>query len=569
MTRRRGRVFIIGAGPGDPGLDDRARRAPARRTPTSSSTTARRKRRCAGRGPTPSASPWARRPNAPWRRTRSRCSSPKRRATATPWRASSGATRSCSTAAPRKRCSCTSRASPFEVVPGVTSAVGAAAYAGIPLTHPDAGDAVVLIRGHEDEVDSIPERRLARARLARRHASSAGPARGSWRGILRALVDQGRPPDDAAALIYRGTQPSQRTVAGTIGELLELVTTAAPENGEAALLVVGDVVRLARSRALVRRAAALRPRIIVTRSPDRRANSRTRWRISAPKRWWRRRSGSRRPRIPKRWNAPSASLDRFDWVVFESAVAVARFLSALTRGPRDLRAFGRTSICAVGPSTEDQLRAGGLKPDVVIPELQVDSIGDAMAAHAPVDGRSVLVVRPDHERNVVSDALVAARRHGHRPDRVPHGRPIGRTRRPRSASIACCSTARWTPSRSRVRRPCAASPPHRRRTGGRSARHDGRRRHRPGDRRGRGRTRHHVDGGRRDLHGRRTGRGAGETLQTATAEGVSDHTVHERRPSTRRRWKRTAHGPGKAGCARPNTVPERLTCDHRSTARMP
>ena len=135
---------------------------------TWSSTTAPRSPRCAGRARRPNASPSARRPNAPSRRTRSRCCSPKRRATATsvarlkwgdPFVFDSGA---------KEALFLHEQGVPFEVVPGVTSAVGAAAYAGIPLTHPDAGDAVVFIRGHEDEagLDSPP--RLARARGARR-----------------------------------------------------------------------------------------------------------------------------------------------------------------------------------------------------------------------------------------------------------------------------------------------------------------------------------------------------------------------------------------------------------------
>ena len=292
----------------------------------------------------------------------------------------------------------------FEVVPGVPSAVGAAAYAGIPLTHPDGGDAVVLIRGHEDEVDSIPNLDWrALASLDGSIVCYAGPRLVA--GILRALVDEGRPVDDAAALIYRGTRPSQRTVTGTIGELLEQVSSAAPENGDAALLVIGDVIRLREHVRWFDARPLFGRRIIVTRSPDRArelgdalenlgadAIVAPTFRLTPPD-------------DPEAIDRAVASLGRFDWVVFESAAAVARLLSALTRGPRDLRAFGHASICAVGPSTDDQLQAAGLKADVVIPELRVESVAEAMAAHAAVDGQSVLVVRPDHERNVVSDAL--------------------------------------------------------------------------------------------------------------------------------------------------------------------
>jgi uroporphyrinogen III methyltransferase/synthase len=111
------------------------------------------------------------------------------------------------------------------------------------------------------------------------------------------------------------------------------------------------------------------------------------------------------PDDPEAIDRAIASLDRYDWIVFESAVGAGRFLTALARGPRDVRALGRTSLCAVGPSTAEQLQSAGFKPDVVIPELKVESVGDAMEAHAPLRDRTVLVVRPDHERHVISDAL--------------------------------------------------------------------------------------------------------------------------------------------------------------------
>jgi uroporphyrinogen III methyltransferase/synthase len=292
---------------------------------------------------------------------------------------------------------------PFEVVPGVTSAVGATAYAGIPLTHPDAGDAVVLIRGHEDEVDSIPHLDWrALAALDGTIVCWAGPRLVA--GILRSLVDEGRPADEAAALIYRGTRPSQRTITGTIAELLELVTSAPPEQ-DAGLLVVGSVVRLREHVRWFDARPLFGRRVVITRSPDRAreladalenlgAES-----ILAPT------FRLTPPDDPEALERAVASIDRFDWIVFESAVAAARFLAILARSSRDLRAFGHASICTIGPGTEEQLQAAGLKPDVAFAELQAERVADAMAGHASIDGRSVLVVRPEHERNVISDAL--------------------------------------------------------------------------------------------------------------------------------------------------------------------
>jgi uroporphyrinogen III methyltransferase/synthase len=252
---------------------------------------------------------------------------------------------------------------PFEVVPGLPAGVGSAAYAGVPLTHPDGGDALVFIRG-----------------------------------------DEGRAPDDAAALVYRGTQPSQQTVAGTIAELLDLVG-AGDVPMEPAWLIVGEVVALRQHLRWFDERPLFGKRIVITRSIEH-ARELTDvlenlgaeaivapvFRVTPPE-------------DAESVDRAAADARRYDWIVFESAISAARFLAAIARGPQDLRALGRTSLCAVGPSTAEQVVAYGLKPDVVVPELRVEGVAEAMASHAPVDGRDVLVVRPDHERNLLAGML--------------------------------------------------------------------------------------------------------------------------------------------------------------------
>jgi uroporphyrinogen III methyltransferase/synthase len=293
---------------------------------------------------------------------------------------------------------------PFEVVPGVPVAVGAAAYSGVPLTHPDSGDALVFVRGHEGEIDETPGLDWgALAALDGTLVCFAAPRLVSR--VLGALVDHGRPGDDDAALIYRGTEPSQRTVTGTIAELLELTSGGDAQSAEPALLVVGEVTQLRDHLRWFDERPLFGRRIIVTRSPERarelsdaleNLGAET---VLAPT------FRVAPPEDPEAVERVAASVDRFDWVIFESAVSAARFLNALNLGPRDLRALGRASICAIGLSTADELQSRGLKPDVVVPELRVESISDALHAHAPTAGRHVLIVRPDHERDVLAQAL--------------------------------------------------------------------------------------------------------------------------------------------------------------------
>lgn len=126
----------------------------------------------------------------------------------------------------------------YEVVPGVPHAIGATAYAGIPITYPGGGDTVTFVRGHEDE--GRERARIdwtALASLDGTIVSYAGPHQ--LPKMLTALIDHGRSPDEPAAIIFQGTRSAQRTIAGTLGELAEQLK-AQPVG--AGLLVVGKVV---------------------------------------------------------------------------------------------------------------------------------------------------------------------------------------------------------------------------------------------------------------------------------------------------------------------------------------
>jgi uroporphyrinogen III methyltransferase/synthase len=98
-------------------------------------------------------------------------------------------------------------------------------------------------------------------------------------------------------------------------------------------------------------------------------------------------------------------VDQYRWVIFESANAVARFLAAQGRGPRDLRAFGAVSLCAMGPSTADQLLQYGLKADVVLAEKGPEHVAEKLSAAGSLEGARVLIVRPDHERDAMAEEL--------------------------------------------------------------------------------------------------------------------------------------------------------------------
>lgn len=291
---------------------------------------------------------------------------------------------------------------PFEVVPGVPAAGGIAAYAGIPLTYPGAGDALVFLRGHESEVDSMPD--VDWGALAKLEGTVACYAGGRLVSrVLAALIDAGAPADRAAALIANGTLPRQETRTGTIGHLLASTTDETPDGP--ALLVIGDVVGLRAHLRWFDERPLFGKRIVVTRSPEQagglvealenlgaQAVEAPTFRILPPE-------------DPEALDRAAASIDTYQWVVFEGAGAVTRFLAALARGPRDLRALGRVMLAAIGPSTAEQLATSGLRADVVIPEFRSERVGDTMVGGNSMEGERVLIVRPDHQFDVVARDL--------------------------------------------------------------------------------------------------------------------------------------------------------------------
>jgi uroporphyrinogen III methyltransferase/synthase len=151
---------------------------------------------------------------------------------------------------------------PFDVVPGLPLAVAGSAYAGVPITYPGAGDAVVLIRGHEAETDAPAEVNWAHVAGIRGTLVCYAGARQIGE-MLRALVDNGRSPDETATLVYRAATPSQTTIDGTVGTLAERASSDGP-----ALLIVGAVAGLRPHLRWFDTRPLFGRRIVVTRSRE-------------------------------------------------------------------------------------------------------------------------------------------------------------------------------------------------------------------------------------------------------------------------------------------------------------
>ena len=290
----------------------------------------------------------------------------------------------------------------FEVVPGIPAGIGAASYAGIPLTYPASGDTLTFIRGHEGGGTTAPS--VDWASLARLDGSIVcyvGPDQ--LPSILDALIAHGRPAEESAALIYNGTLPTQETTLGALEELAR--TSQQSRDRRPAILIVGQVVALREHLRWFDTRPLFGKRILVTRPKDQApelvdllealgADT-----IEAPM-----------VRIlPPDDYGPlddaCTSAARFDWIVFTSANAVDAFMARLQASPLDVRALHGPKLCAVGPATAERLARHGLKVDLVPTEYRGEGVSQAIAQQGPLLGVRVLLPRADIGREVVASEL--------------------------------------------------------------------------------------------------------------------------------------------------------------------
>ena len=292
---------------------------------------------------------------------------------------------------------------PFEVVPGVPAGFAVPAYAGVPVTYQGGGDTITLVRGHEDESRTLPD--IDWACLARLDGTIVCYA-GSQQlpRILEALMGNGYPPDGPGVIVYNGTLPSQETLTGTMRELLERVRVN-PRHREAAILVAGrvtglrDHLRWYDSRPLFGR------RVLVTRPREQAAelvdllSALGADSVEAPM------IRMAPPDDPDALLRAAANPDAFDWIVFTSANAVEAFMTALLDGERDVRALKGPRLCASGTATADKLAAYGIKVDLIPSEFRGDAVAAALIATGSMKGVRVLLPRADIGREVIADQL--------------------------------------------------------------------------------------------------------------------------------------------------------------------
>jgi len=290
----------------------------------------------------------------------------------------------------------------FEVVPGIPAGVAVPSYAGIPITYPGGGDTLTFVRGHEDEGKAPATIDWASlAHLDGTIVCYAGPQQ--LPRMLAALVSHGRPGDDSAAIVYDGTLPTQETIAGTIEELAAAVERSSDRRP--AILVVGRVTALREHLRWFDSRPLFGKRILVTRPPHQAAELVERLEamganpIEAP---------MIRIMPPEDYGSlddACARVSEFDWIVFSSANAVDAFVDRLLAGPQDLRALNGVRLCVVGPATAERLSRHGLKVDLTPSEYRAEAVLRAIGEAGEVRGRKVLLPRGDIGRDLVAEEL--------------------------------------------------------------------------------------------------------------------------------------------------------------------
>ncbi|MGH9165094.1 MAG: uroporphyrinogen-III C-methyltransferase [Acidimicrobiales bacterium] len=282
----------------------------------------------------------------------------------------------------------------FEVVPGVTSAVAAPAYAGVPLTHRGLSTSFTVVTGHSRQQPDVDTDWEGLARCGGTIVVFMGVAHRSR--IAERLMAGGRAANTPVMAVHWGTRPNQRSVRTTLAEL------GAVPLDPPAVIVVGEVAGL--DLAWFERRPLFGRRVVVTRAGDQASALAQRLRAQ----------GAETLEIPTiavvdpadggaALGRAATGLAGFDWVVFTSVNAVERML-ALVRDGRD---FGSARLAAIGPSTAEALARRCLIADLVPERAVAESLLDALLAAGPASARALLP-RAATAREYLPDGLRAA-----------------------------------------------------------------------------------------------------------------------------------------------------------------
>ncbi|MDD2898408.1 MAG: uroporphyrinogen-III C-methyltransferase [Desulfuromonadaceae bacterium] len=286
---------------------------------------------------------------------------------------------------------------PFEVVPGVTAAVGASAYAGIPLTHREITASVAFVTGQEGkdkDESSIDWDRLSLGSGTVVFYMGVTTLR---RNMLR-LLEHGRSPDTPVALVRWATTPCQQVLVGTLSNIAD----RAEESGfkPPAVTIVGEVVALREKLQWFDRRPLCGRKIVVTRAAEQagefsaKLTARGATVLECP---------TIRLVEPESWQLLDLAireLHSYDWLVLTSVNAVRYFFQRMHALGVDARALAGCRVCAVGPKTADEVQLFGIRPDLVPSDYKAEGVVSEFSRLDMLNNR-ILFPRADKARDVI------------------------------------------------------------------------------------------------------------------------------------------------------------------------
>ena len=286
---------------------------------------------------------------------------------------------------------------PFEIVPGVTSAISVPAYAGIPLTHRDYASTVAFITGHEDEKKS--------ASSINWHELALGPdtlvflmGMKNLKNIAKRLIDEGRHPDTPACVIRSGTLPAQKVVTGTLSTISAEVHRAGLT--PPGIIVVGKVIGLRETLNWFEKKPLFGKKVVVTRSEH---QSRRFGELLADR-------GAEpvyvptidiEPIVPNtRLRTAIDKISSYDAIIFTSINGASIFFAHLRGSGKDARALCGVTIIAIGEATASHLAVYGINADFVPEKFTSEGIVSILEDFG-VSGKDFLIPRAEEARDVI------------------------------------------------------------------------------------------------------------------------------------------------------------------------
>ncbi len=290
---------------------------------------------------------------------------------------------------------------PFEIVPGITSAISVPAYAGIPVTHRGIATTFAVVTGHED-----PHK--AESTIKWSHLSTAVDTLVFLMGvenlphITEKLIENGRNANTPAAVIRWGTKPEQEVLVTTVGEAAQAVEKAGIK--PPAIFIVGEVVNLREQLAWFDQRLLFGKTVLVTRAREQASALTTELEelgaqcIEAPA------IKMVPPESYAELDQAIAKLNTYNWLIFTSVNGVEHFFNRLHHLKRDSRALGNARVAAIGEQTAARLREYGILADIVPLEFRAEGIIEALTGRIE-PGMSVLIPRALVARDILPEKV--------------------------------------------------------------------------------------------------------------------------------------------------------------------